>query len=313
MSVDAVPRLGLVLPEAEREMGGRTARWSDYLAMATTAESMGFDSLWFPDHLLYLDDATTEPPQGAWECWSVLAALAASTTRVQLGPLVTASAYRNPALLAKMADTLDEISGGRLILAVGSGWVESEFRMLGLPGDHPVGRFEEALTVICGLLRDGAVDLDGAYYQVRDAELRPRGPRAGGIPIMIGAEGPRMLRLTARFGDAWNVWLASGSNDPGTFASADAAMDAACVDVGRDRATLERTAAILVDPSGGQPIPPTLAAGRPQPISGSADEIAAVIRAFGALGVSHLQLVVLPNSVEGIRAMAPVLQALGRA
>ena len=310
---DGVPRLGVVLPEGEGDMGGRTARWSDYAAMARTAEAMGFDSIWLPDHLIYLEDATTEPPQGVWECWSMLAALAAVTERVELAPLVTATGYRNPALLAKIADAVDEISGGRLILAMGSGWQEPEYRAFGFAADHKIGRFEEALTIVHGLLRDGAIDFDGTYYQARDCELRPRGPRDGAIPIMVGANGPRMLRLTARFADQWNTWLATGDNTPADFTPDDAALDAACLEVGRDPSTLVRTVSLMVDPAGGSVIPASMSPVDARPIGGSTEAIADAIRAFGALGVGHVQLYPLPNTVDGIQALEPVLHALGRA
>jgi alkanesulfonate monooxygenase SsuD/methylene tetrahydromethanopterin reductase-like flavin-dependent oxidoreductase (luciferase family) len=138
------PKLGIILPEGEGDLDGRTPRWSDYVAMARLTEEAGFDSLWFVDHLIYRNDASGRPPQGAWECWSVLAALAAATSWVELGSLVTATSFRNPALLAKMADTIDEISGGRLILGLGAGWNEVEYRMFGYPFDHRVDRFAEA-------------------------------------------------------------------------------------------------------------------------------------------------------------------------
>ena len=178
----AVPKLGIILPEGENDMGGRTARWADYVEMAQTAEAMGFDSLWFVDHLLYGDGQSSEPPQGVWECWSVLAGLAAATQRVELAPLVTSTGYRKPALLAKIADTVDMISGGRLILALGSGYDDPEYRAFGFPMDQKYARFEEALTIIHTLLREGAIDFEGTYCSARDCELRPR-PRGKDIPI----------------------------------------------------------------------------------------------------------------------------------
>src|SRR3712207_2095918 len=111
MIMATVPKLGVNLPEAEFEMGGQTPRWRDYQAMAQLAEAIGFDSVWFADHLLYRGEITSLGQQGVWECWSVLAALAAVTRRVTLGTLVTPTSFRNPALLAKMADAVDEISG----------------------------------------------------------------------------------------------------------------------------------------------------------------------------------------------------------
>jgi probable F420-dependent oxidoreductase len=307
------PKLGIILPEGENDMGGRTARWVDYVAMARTAEAMGFDSLWFVDHLLYGEGASTEPPQGVWECWSVLTGLAAVTERVELAPLVTCTGYRNPALLAKIADTVDEISDGRLILALGSGWHDPEYRAFGFPYDHRYARFEEALTIIHGLLRDGAIDFDGTYYSARDCELRPRGPRGKGIPIMIGANGPKMLRLTARFADQWNTWLAMSQSSPEAFPADNALVDAVCRDVGRDPVTLERTVSIMVDLDGRREIPASMGPNTAQPLSGTAEEIADGIRAFGALGVSHLQMYLLPNTVATLRAFEPVLHALGRA
>lgn len=308
-----IPKLGLILPEGERDMGGQTASWPDYVEMAQTAESMGFDSLWFVDHLLYGEGQSTEAPQGVWECWSVLAGLAAVTTRVELAPLVTSTGYRNPALLTKIADAVDMISGGRLILALGAGYDDPEYRAFGFASDHKYARFEEALTIIHTLLREGAIDFEGTYYSARDCELRPRGPRGAGIPIMIGTIGPKMLRLTARYADQWNTWLAMSDSSPQAFPEDNALVDAACREVGRDPVTLERTAAIMVDLDGQQAIPASMAPTRAQPLSGAPEEIAESIRAFGGLGVSHLQIYPLPNSVAGVRALEPVLRALDRA
>lgn len=312
-SPPGVPKLGLILPEGERDMDGRTARWVDYVEMAQTAEAMGFDSLWFVDHLLYGEGQSTEPPQGVWECWSVLTGLAAVTKRVELAPLVTSTGYRNPALLAKIADTVDEISGGRLILAIGSGYDDPEYRAFGFAADNKYARFEEALTIIHGLLRDGAIDFEGTYYSARDCELRPRGPRRDAIPLMIGTNGPKMLRLTARYADQWNTWLAMSRSAPDAFPPDNDLVDAACRDVGRDPATLERTASIMIDMDGRRAIPASMAPQTAQPLSGTPEDIAEAIRAFGALGVCHLQIYPLPNSIAGLRAFEPVLRALGRA
>ncbi len=306
-------KLGLVLPEGERDMGGRTARWSDYVAMAQTAEGMGFDSLWFVDHLLYREGATVEPPQGVRECWSVLAGLAAVTSRVELAPLVSCTGYRSPALLAKIADTVDEIADGRLILALGAGWHQPEYEAFGFPFDHRYSRFEEALTIIHGLLRDGHIDFEGTFYSARDCELRPRGPRGNGIPIMLGTTGEKMLRLTARYADQWNAWLAMTDSSPDRVPPLNAAVDAACVEVGRDPSSLERTISIMVDVGGNSEIPASMGRGVATPISGSAEEIATTIRRFADHHVSHIQMYLLPNTVETIRAFEPVLRELGRA
>jgi alkanesulfonate monooxygenase SsuD/methylene tetrahydromethanopterin reductase-like flavin-dependent oxidoreductase (luciferase family) len=306
------PKLGIILPEGEGDLDGRTPRWSDYVAMARLTEEAGFDSLWFVDHLIYRNDASGRPPQGAWECWSVLAALAAATSRVELGSLVTATSFRNPALLAKMADTIDEISGGRLILGLGAGWNEVEYRMFGYPFDHRVDRFAEAFTIISGLLSDGAIDFEGQYYSARECELRPRGPRPGGPPIMVGSRGPRMLRLTLPSVPIWNGWLCDATSYPEAYPALVEPVDDACREVGRDPGTLEHTVSISVDPSGKREFPEhwylqdDLNAARP--LSGSPEEIAAGIRGFGAQGVSHLQIYPIPPTLATIEALVPIIE-----
>src|SRR5262249_105413 len=150
-------KVGLCLPTFEGWFGGATAGWSDLLSLAQQAEASGFDSLWVPDHLTY-EWPPGEASHGVWEAWSLLGALAAGTTRVELGPMVSCTAFRNPALLAKMAEAVDEISGGRLTLGLGPGYHQREFDAFGFPFDHLVGRFEEALEIVAGLLRDGGVD-----------------------------------------------------------------------------------------------------------------------------------------------------------
>ena len=305
------PKLGIILPEGEGDVDGRTPRWADYVAMARLAEDVGFDSIWFVDHLIYRNDASGREPQGAWECWSILTALAAVTSRADLGSLVSPTAFRSPALFAKMADTIDEISGGRLIVGIGAGWNEIEYRMFGFPFDHRVDRFAEAFTIIRTLLADGAIDFEGRYYTARDCELRPRGPRPQGPPIMIGSQGPRMLRLTLPHVPLWNGWLAAASSYPEAYPPLRELVDAACRDVGRDPATVERTISISVDPSGRREWPKhwhindDLSEARP--LTGSVQEIAAGLRGFGEQGVSHLQLYPIPPTLATIEALGPIL------
>ncbi len=304
-------KVGIMLPDTEREMGGGSARWADLLAMARTAEEAGFDSLWVADHLLFRFEG--EEQQGPWECWSLLAALAAATERVEIGPLVCCTSFRNPALLAKIADTVDEISGGRLILSLGAGWHEPEYRAFGYPFDHRVGRFEEAFTIIRTLLREGHVDFDGVYYQVRDCELRPRGPRPGGPPLMIGSEGARMLRSALPHVDSWNAWYAWFGNRPKNLDPLREKVDAACGEVGRDPAAVERTCAVLVGLSGavgrtsGDPTDNVI-----PPLTGSAEELAEALRAYARAGIGHVQLVLDPNTIGAIEEFAPVLELLDR-
>src|SRR5215217_5212710 len=221
-------KVGIMFPESEREMAGDTAGWSDFLAMARTTEELGFDSLWFADHLLM--KVPGHEPQGAWEAWSMLAAFAATTRRIELAPFVSCTAYRNPALLAKIAETVDEISGGRLVLGLGAGDFRDEHEDFGMPWERRVSRFEEALQIIVPLLREGHVDFVGEHFQARDCELRPRGPRPGGPSILIGslAQGPRIMRLVAEYADIWNGWYADFTTDPAVLPPLREAIDASC-------------------------------------------------------------------------------------
>jgi alkanesulfonate monooxygenase SsuD/methylene tetrahydromethanopterin reductase-like flavin-dependent oxidoreductase (luciferase family) len=302
--VDRPMKVGLAMVPYEGAMGGGSPRWSDIRTMAALAEEIGFDSIWLPDHLLRTMDGE---PHGVWECCSLLAALAATTERVEIGTFVICAAFRNPALLAKVATTIDEISGGRFILGIGAGWHASEFRAFGYPSDHLYSRFADALQIIDGLLREGRVGFEGEYYAARECELRPAGPRPGAIPLMIGTVGQRMLRLTARYADIWNEMpKANGRNDPEVAAELRGLVDEACLEVGRDPATLERTLTIHVSPLGG--VDPMFGQGH----TGTPEEIAAILERFACEGISHLQLLVSPNSPAGVEALAPVLAALDR-
>jgi alkanesulfonate monooxygenase SsuD/methylene tetrahydromethanopterin reductase-like flavin-dependent oxidoreductase (luciferase family) len=301
-------KVGLFLTAFDQPWVNRSAPgWDDLVAMARRAEEMGIDSLWVHDHLIIRDaDAGTF---GGWEGWSILAALAASTERVELGTLVACTTFRNPALLAKMADTVDEISSGRLALGLGAGWHEPEFKAFGYPFDHRVSRFEEAVTIIHGLLKHGQIDFEGTYYQARDCELRPRGPRPAGPPIMIGGAGPRVLGLTARFADVWNRDFGTVNPELSPFSPEDLAawrprVDKACTEVGRDPATLERSAAVLVD----LPIAPRREGW--DALTGSPEALAEGLRGYARAGFTHVQLWLEPATIAGIEAFAPVLELL---
>jgi probable F420-dependent oxidoreductase len=273
--------------------------WSDVNQLATRAEAIGFDSVWVMDHLTLRGASGTEP---VWEGWSLLSALAATTRRVEIGTLVVATSFRNPALLAKMADTVDEISGGRLILGLGAGWHEPEYRAFGYPFDHRVSRFDEALTVIRTLLREGRIDHDGQYYQARDCELVPRGPRPHGPPILVGGSGERMLGLLARHADYWNgCWYRNPEDAVAPMAS----VDAACAKVGRDPAALKRTAGIWGDARRDD--------GRSTASSGESSEAAADwLRGFAAQGISHVQVRFNSLNLEAVESFGPVLEQLDR-
>jgi alkanesulfonate monooxygenase SsuD/methylene tetrahydromethanopterin reductase-like flavin-dependent oxidoreductase (luciferase family) len=291
--------LGLNLPYVERSMDGRTPRWSDIRAMAQTAETIGFEALWVSDHVGFGDPEGEW--RGAWESWTLLSALAASTTRVALGPYVLAMPLRNPAVLAKMAETLDEVSDGRVILGVGAGWNEPEFTSYGIPFEDRFRRFEDGLRVITDMLRLGRSTLDGRTIRTRSARLQPRGPRPDGLPVMVGAEGPRMLRLTAELADHWNGGLRSIDEVPPLLA----ALESACRAVGRTT-PITKSVEVLVRTL------PAADEARPEgrEIRGDPGALAGELLRFAGLGIDHLQVQLRPNSVAGVEAFAPVIDAL---
>ena len=230
-------RIGIQLPEVERDV-----RWPEYVAMARAAEAGGFDSIWLGDHLLYRGDG--KPERGPWEAWTLLAALAAATGRVRLGPLVACAGFHPPGLIAKMAATIDEVSGGRFVLGLGAGWNEREFRAFGIPYDHRVSRFEEAFAIVRGLLGGERVTLAGRFWQADDAVLLPSPARR--VPLMIGSNGPRVLGIALPHADAWNTWWADYGNSAEGFAALNARISAAARDSGRAPEEVERSACVLV-------------------------------------------------------------------
>jgi probable F420-dependent oxidoreductase len=295
-------KIGLIAGLEENSFGGRTPHYRDLQTLALGAEQVGFDSFWLADHFIY---RTPTEEVGQWELFTFLSGIAAATSRIAIGPLVACTSFREPALLAKMADSLDEISEGRFILGLGAGWHEPEYTAFGFPFDHRAGRFEEALQIIVPLLREGHVDFSGQYYQVRDSVLRPRGPTRRGPPIWIGASRPRMLELTAQHGDAWNsVW----HRTPERVAEEYAKMLEACRKVGRDPATLEHTAGTLVHilAPGESPGP------EEKPIVGTAEEVAESLRAFADVGVTHLVVQIEPTDLNGVERFAAVLDQLDK-
>lgn len=300
------PTLGLNLPYVEGSMDGATPRWADIRAMAVEAEAMGFDAVWISDHVGFGDPEAGW--SGAWESWTILSALAGATTRVRLGTYVSAMPYRNPALLAKMAETLDEVSGGRVILGLGAGWNEPEFAAYGFPWERRFDRFEDGLRIITSMLRTGRADHEGRVESVRGALVRPRGPRPTGLPVMVGAAAPRMLRLTAELADEWNA----GMRTPAAYLPMSDALDEALAAAGRDAATIGRSAEALVEP-GGRADDEADVDSRgswDRPLCGSPATIAAGLRRYADLGCPHVQVQLRPNSIEGLRAFAPVLAGL---
>ena len=284
-------KIGLMLPLGADETRG----FEELREMALAAEAGGLDSVWGADHLIFHHDGTTS---GIHESWTVLTAVAAITERVEIGPLVLALPFRNPALTAMMAVQLDEISNGRIILGLGCGWHQPEFDAFGYPFDHRVGRFEEGLEIIAPLLRGERVSFEGRYHRVEEAELLPRPIRAGGPPILVAGKQPRMLGLVAKHADQWNgAWYGfpEQADDLRTrLANVRRALD----DAGRDPATLTLTAGISVALEGAGSNAPERA------IRGTPDEMADALAGYAELGIAHLIAHVYPRSADSVRRLA---------
>jgi probable F420-dependent oxidoreductase len=294
-------RVGIQLPEVERDV-----RWPEYVAMARAAEAVGFDSIWVGDHLLYRGKGRNE--RGPWESWTLLSALAAVTERVRIGPLVACLAFRPPGLLAKTAATVNEVSGGRLVLGVGAGWNETEFRAFGLPFDHRVARFEEAFEIVRRLLSGERATVAGRYWKTDEAILLPR--PAGRPALMVGSNGARMLEITLPHVDAWNTWYVRYGNTPDGFAALNESVRAAAERVGRDPNEIERSACVLVvlDRSAGER---TIEEGV-VPLEGSMGRVASGLRDLAEAGADEAILVLSPITERSIRDLGEALVLLDR-
>ncbi len=291
-------KIGVVLSTAEGALQGKTPTFQQLREMAQAAERVGLDSLWLCDHLIYRFPEHEET--GIWELFTMLSALAAVTTKITLGTIVVCTSFRPPALVAKMADTLDEISGGRLILGLGAGWHQPEYEAFGYPFDHLAGRFEEAMQIIAPLLREGRVDFQGQYYQVHNCALRPRGPSRNGPPILIAGRRPRMLQLTARYADAWNT---AWHMEPTVAKERYDAFKEACTTVGRDPTAVELTVGTSV-----KLLAPGEDAGETKVITGSPEEIARRLHSFTDVGTAHLIVTLDPMSVESIEQLGHIVE-----
>jgi alkanesulfonate monooxygenase SsuD/methylene tetrahydromethanopterin reductase-like flavin-dependent oxidoreductase (luciferase family) len=272
--------------------------------LAVDAERVGFDSVGVIDHLRWEIDGR---PHGFRECTTLLAAFAAVTSRLRLGSAVLNTPFRNPALIAKIALTIDEISGGRFTLGLGAGGgPEVEYESYGFAADHRYSRFEEALQIIHSLLRQGSVDFHGTYHRAAKCILTPGGPRPGRTPIMIGGEGPKVMRLAARYADEWNH-LTFGTPTPQSFLPFLARLDEACGLVGRDPTAIRRTVDIIAAPT------EVVDHGLPNfgiPIHGRPDHMARQLAAFAEVGIAETRLYLWPQTRETVAAMEPVLAAL---
>lgn len=286
-------KIGMILPLAE-DQSGSAPSWQQLKAAAIQSEELGFDSVWVYDHLLHRFDG--HPVVGFHECWTMLTAIGAITDRVEIGTTVLCNAFRNPALLAKMAESLDEVTSGRLILGLGAGWHEPEFDAFGFPFDHRVSRLEESLQIIKPLLRDREVTFQGTFHRAIDSYISPQGPREAGVPILLAAFAPRMIRLTAEYADMWTTdWLGpieKVREDIGKLRTA-------CEEIGRDFSTLKITGGITV----GYPDLGTLPKWMETPdsyITGSTEEVASRLVEYRQEGVDHILTNLYPFTPEAI-------------
>jgi len=291
-------RIGVTLPFSASDGPGRLPTWPEIHAFATHAEAIGLDSLWVCDH--FLSGPPGRPAEAIHEGWTIVAALAASTNTIELGQLVMCVSFRSPAMLAKMVVTADGVSGGRLVLGLGAGWYDPEYLAFGFPTDHRVARFEEALQIIGPLLRGGRLTFAGRYHQIRDAVLLPPPDRP--IPILVAGNRPRMLRLTARYADAWNTaWFGLPDERLGQRL---ANMHAALQAESRDPATLRRTVGMdceLIDPDrtgGGS-------------FAGPVDELARAIDAYERLGIDDLIVQLQPSTQPALDRLARAIAIRG--
>jgi probable F420-dependent oxidoreductase len=285
-------RVGVQLPEVER-----VVRRDELAAIARAAEEVGFDSVWVGDHLLYRGDGRGE--RGPWDCWATLAWLAGVTERVELGPLVACTAFHPPGVLARQAAAVDELSGGRLVLALGAGWNEEEFRAFGLPFAQHVSRFEEAFDIVRRLMGGERVTFHGRFHDVDDAILLPAPRRTP--KLMIGANKPRMLSIALPYVDAWNTWYTHYGNTPDGFASHNSEITGAAERAGRDPAELERSACVFVAVDGGRGERPH----DPPPVG--AHELRAHLAALAEAGADEAILVIDPITEESVRAVGSSL------
>lgn len=257
---------------------GTSTTWSHVRAVAEAAEGSGLDSAWIADHLLaQMQDGTVH---GMQDAWTLLTAVAAVTARLELGPLVLCSSFRDPGVIAKMAVTFDEVSGGRLVLGLGAGWHDPEYEAFGFPTSYRVSRFAEALEIIVRLLRREEVSFEGRYYRLSEARLLP--PPTRPIPVLVACRRPRMLGLTARWADAWNTaWYA----EPNDKLQAEVEeFERALAEAGRSGADVERTLGIIVGED-------------------SPDTIARRLDTWAGLGFDHVIAEVQPLAAESVERL----------
>lgn len=296
------PQVGIFLPMCNNFGLPGDPTFAEIRDLVIAAEELGLDSIWSGDHFIELETGHPDAT-GWWEMWTFLSAFAALTQRITIGSYVNCVLFRNPGVLAKQAEALDEISQGRFVLGLGAGWNKEDFARFGLLFDNRIGRFSEGLDIISSLLRTGEADFSGRYYQANQARNIPRGPSAerGGVPILIGGKGPRTLDLAARYADMWDSDFVSGAE---ALAPVLHRVDEACEAAGREPVTLARSTAIYCLFPGHY---------REWSISleGSAARIAEELLAFRELGVRQVVIGFDPATRSSLETIARAIELAG--
>jgi F420-dependent oxidoreductase-like protein len=254
-------------------------------SLAEHVEKTGWDGLWLADHFMPNAEDTTAP----WpEAWTTLSALAAVIPRIRIGTLVSGNTYRHPAILAKMAATVDHISGGRVVLGLGSGWQENEHEKYGIPFytvNSRLRRLDEACQVINRLFLEDSVDFEGEFYQLKDAPLVPK-PVQSKLPLMIGGGGEKVtLKITAKHADEWNVW---GTVE--TLINKMKILDRHCDDIGRDPSQIQRSAVALMFLTDDEKFAKKMSSteGGQATIAGNVNQVQDIVGAYKEAGVNEL-------------------------
>jgi len=298
-------QIGMTLFTMEDPETGDAPRWGDLQRRAALAEEVGFDTVWVADELQWEMEAW-DSPRGWWECLSMAGALAASTSTIGIGTWVLSALHRNPGLIAKAAETLDEISDGRFILGFGSGHAGRQGEAFGFPLNYTVSRYEEALSIVTALRGNGRATLHGKYHSAVDQVLAPKGPRDGGCPLMLGGHGPRTMKLAVEHADIWSAY-ATKSSQPEAFSEMLDSLDSICREVGRDPGSIGRSIGVFVVAPG---VEPEAWVAGDNPIHGSESQITDTILQFESMGCTRIELMVTGDVDTSIEALASVLAAV---
>jgi len=292
--------IGICLPVLQYGPERATPRWSEIRQVALNAEQMGMDTIWIPDELLWRSES--QPPAGFWDGVSMAGAAAAVTSTIRVGTWVLSALHRNPGIIAKTAETLDEISGGRFIFGLGAGHAGNQAHTFGLPETMVNARWEEALQIIMPLMRGGAATFEGTFHSAHDLVQQPVGPRPNAIPMLIGGQKAKGMRIAALNGDIWSTYATEHSTVE-ELGPRLQEFEQICAEAGRDPASIGRAAGLSVQPL-------DASGGDHDYISGSAEELADELRKLRDAGYTQADLMVNPGTIAAFDALAPVVEML---